>query len=195
MKTDAAVQIPGKAVSQDDDVEAPVVGLLESLHLLSKDERDGTGFATAFTGPSQSVAVIESGVTAATKWWATGIGATLIVTWGRLLTWWGRQPLGVKEAALGGAFFVTAVGIGAIGYLFASDVRGRATAAAATIAAREHVALAMIAAAEVASKNGAPVADGEGTHNGSREYLLLRGSDELVLDPDQLGFERKERSS
>lgn len=195
MKTDAAVQIPGKAVSQDDDVEAPVVGLLESLHLLSKDERDGTGFATAFTGPSQSVAVIESGVTAATKWWATGIGATLIVTWGRLLTWWGRQPLGVKEAALGGAFFVTAVGIGAIGYLFASDVRGRATAAAATIAAREHVALAMIAAAEVASENGAPVADGDGTHNGSREYLLLRGSDELVLDPDQLGFERKERSS
>jgi hypothetical protein len=72
MKTDAAVQIPGKAVSQDDDVEAPVVGLPESLHLLSTNERDGTGFATAFTGPSQSVAVIESGCSEArTKWCST----------------------------------------------------------------------------------------------------------------------------
>ncbi len=144
------VQIPRQAVSDGKDLQAPTRALLENLKLLGsqQDEDDANGFAAAFSGPPQSVALIESGATAAAKWWAGGLGASVVAIWTTVINWWGDQADNVKVVVIGGAAFVTAAAILAIGYLIASDVRGRAAAAVATINARSAVARTMIEAAE-----------------------------------------------
>ena len=80
------------------DIEAPTTALLRKLNLLGiKDELDAaTGFASAFTGPPQSVALIESGATAASKWWAAGLGTSVVATWGAVAKWMGGQEANVK---------------------------------------------------------------------------------------------------
>lgn len=71
------VRIPGKAISADGDVLGPAKAFLQGLKLLGSDkEMDAAGnAAAAFTGPAQSVALIEAGATAASKWWATGLAS------------------------------------------------------------------------------------------------------------------------
>jgi hypothetical protein len=144
------VQIPSKAVSEDADVLKPVRALLEDLNLLgtpAENEKAGT-FAATFNGPPQSVALIEAGATAASKWWAASLGATVAATWVSVAGWWGNQAAAVQTGALGGAALVTAAVAVAIGYLIASDVRGRGAAAVAVIEARSSLATAMLLAAE-----------------------------------------------
>ncbi len=82
----ADVAIPGKAVSSGADIARPVRALLEDLQLLGTKEQsdNASGFVAAFKGPPQSVALIEAGATAATKWWATGLGASIIAVWGSI---------------------------------------------------------------------------------------------------------------
>jgi hypothetical protein len=143
------VQIPGKALDPNGpDISAPAVTLLQDLNLLGKDAEDqaATGFVSAFTGPPQSVAVIEAGATAAAKWWAAGGAAAVGVLWGKLYYWWGSQPGHIQDVALWGAAIVTAAAVVAIGYLLASDVRGRAAASVAIVTARATVATSMICA-------------------------------------------------
>jgi hypothetical protein len=144
------VQIPGKAVSDAEDVGAPVELLLQDLYLLGKpgDADKAQGVASVITGPPQSIALIEAGATAATKWWSAGLGATVVVAWAKTWQWWGTQPVGLKAAVVGSASLVTAAVAVAISYLFASDIRGRAEAAVATIHARAQVAMKMIQAAQ-----------------------------------------------
>lgn len=144
------IQIPGKAVSDGVDLGAPTRALLEEVNLLgsASDEAASTGFASTFAGPPQSVALIEAGATAASKWWAAGLGTSVLALWGSLVAWWGDQESSVKVVALGGAALVTAALVLSIAYLLASDVRGRSLAAVATIHARSTVAQAMIQAAE-----------------------------------------------
>jgi hypothetical protein len=144
------VQIPGKAVSDANSVAPPVRSLLEDLHLLGSktDATAAASFGAAFGGPPQSVALIEAGATAAAKWWATGIGVTATATWVSLVGWWGGQESSIKLTALAGVAFVVAAAILSIGYLIASDVRGRAAAAVATIEARARIGTTMIEAAE-----------------------------------------------
>lgn len=148
------VQIPGMAVSEGKDVREPVRNLLEDLNLLGTDRETerANGFMAAFSGPPQSVALIEAGATAATKWWATSLGAAVIATWGTVTAWWGNQEINLKLVVIGGAAIVTAALVVSIGYLIASDVSGRAAAAVATINARVRIAEAMISAAEAAYK-------------------------------------------
>jgi hypothetical protein len=104
------VQIPSKAVSDEADVRQPVRALLEDLNLLgSTDEESAAdGFQAVFAGPPQSIALIEAGATAASKWWAAGLGASVIATWGSVVTWWGGQDTAIKVAVVGGAAIVTA---------------------------------------------------------------------------------------
>jgi hypothetical protein len=153
------VQIPGKAVSADDDVRQPVRDLLEDLHLLGNraDTAKASSFTAVFTGPPDSVALIEAGATALGKWWAAGLSATVVAVWARVFTWWGGQPEGTRQAALIGAAVVTAAIALAIGYLLASDVRGRAAASVATIEARALVATTMIEAAQHAYRPDASI--------------------------------------
>jgi len=144
------VEIPSKAVSGEDDLGLAARNLLEGLNLLppADDLKKADGLSTAFTGPPDSVALIEAGATAATKWWSAGLGATVTVMWGKVWLWWGSQPVGLKAAVVGGAAFVTAAVAVSIAYLLSSDVRGRAHANVATIEARARVAVRMIEAAQ-----------------------------------------------
>ena len=146
------VQIPGKAVLEGTDVGLPTRTLLRELNLLGAPEENENahGFTALFTGPPQSVALIEAGATAATKWWATGLSALVIAGWGNISTWWPDQELSNQVAVLAGASFVTAILVAAIAYLIASDVRGRAIATVSIVEARATVARAMIQAAQAA---------------------------------------------
>jgi hypothetical protein len=148
------VQVPLKAVSDGADLRKPVRVLLKDLNLLGTDAeaRKAGEFAAAFTGPPQSVALIEAGATAAAKWWAAGLGASVVGIWGSVANWWPTESDTVKAVVVGGALFVTAALVIAIGYLIASDVRGRAAASVSLIEARATVATEMIQATTTLNK-------------------------------------------
>lgn len=143
------VQIPANAILPEGaDLVGPTQQLLHGLGLLgtAKDNDEADGFATVLQGPPQSVALIEAGATAASKWWATGLGATVLAAWSTVARWWSGEPEANQRVALWAAAIVTAAAVLGIAYLLASDVRGRSTAAAATIRARTQVAIAVIQA-------------------------------------------------
>jgi hypothetical protein len=144
------VQIPSKAVADKADVRQPVRDLLEGLYLIGspEDTEKAGDFSAAFKGPPQSVALIEAGATTATKLWAGGLSAAVAAGWVTVGAWWGDQAVAVQATVIGGAAFATAAVALAIGYLFGSDVRGRAASAVATINARAQVAVEMIQAAQ-----------------------------------------------
>jgi hypothetical protein len=150
MTTLPEVQIPRKAVSDGTDLGEEARDLLQGLNLLPsrKDLANSDGFRTAFSGPPDSVALIEAGATAATKWWSAGLGATVVVAWANVAGWWKSLPDDQQLVAIAGAAVATGFVAIAIGHLFASDVRGRAEASVATIAARAQVAMRMIEAAQ-----------------------------------------------
>lgn len=150
-------QIPGKAVGTGENLTEPTQALLRGLNLLGTREemKEAGEFASVFTGPPQSVALIEAGVTAGAKWWAAGLGGAVVASWGVVQHWWPDQQPDLRITVVASAAFVTAALIVAIGHLLASDVRGRAAAAVATIDARARVADIMIRAA-AASSQAAP---------------------------------------
>jgi hypothetical protein len=84
------VRIPNKAVSDGTDVRGPAEALLRGLYLLPRgdDLQKADGLGSVLHGPPQSVALIEAGATAAAKWWAAGLGASVLAAWGSLVTWW-----------------------------------------------------------------------------------------------------------
>ena len=119
---------------------------------------------------------------------------------------------------IGSTAFVTAVVAVAISYLFASDVRGRAAAAVATIEARAQLAMEMIKAAQGVYKPAAgvesdaqlvPLPAGVKVRNssvpsrnekgwravaiqiqdGKHKYVVVKGNSEDVLEADDLNFE------
>jgi hypothetical protein len=213
------VKIPSQAVAPDGaDLCPPVRGLLEGLDLLgtSTESRQADGFVAAFTGPPQSVALIEAGATAATKWWAAGLGATMVGIWGSVAAWYEDQPEPVQVALLGGAALVTAALVLAIGYLIASDVRGRAAASVSVIQARAKVATSMVDAArdlytpaEPAPPQIIPLPSGLAARNldekgdagkgwlvvamqpyddGSIKYFLVKGSQHVTLPATRVRF-------
>jgi len=155
------VKIPSGAVAADDDVSTPTVQLLRDLSLLpsAADLGKANGVGAAISGPPDSVAIIEAGATAASKWWAGGIAAaatgwtaTAIKIWNNLDdtgAW--NQPFLLLSIGL-----VLSSAAFAIGYLLASDVRGRAAAMVATIEARRDVAVTMLEAAGEASRSIVP---------------------------------------
>jgi hypothetical protein len=77
-----------------------------------------------------------------------GAGVLLVSLWGSIAAWWPTQEDQVQVAAVGGAAVVSAALIISIGYLIASDVRGRSSVATATVHARAHLATTMIQAAQ-----------------------------------------------
>jgi hypothetical protein len=150
------VQIPSEAVSEDEDVRVPVRNLLEDLQLLGGADDDAKGLDALLRGPPESIALIEAGITAASKWWAAGLGTALVALWAAVAGWWPTQEDPVQVAVVGGAAVVSAALVISIGYLIASDVRGRSSAATATIQARAQLATTMIQAAQYAWGHAAP---------------------------------------
>jgi len=211
---------PPKAVSEGADIARPVRILLEELDLLGTKEQSESadGFAAVFTGPPQSVALIEAGATAATKWWATGLGASVIAAWGSVAQWRPEQGASVKVTVLGGAAVVTAALVLSIAYSIASDVRGRAAAAVSTIEARAKLATTMVQSAQIVyeatpetslpeivplpsplhAKNSArPAKDEDGWRavalerdsDGKITYILVKGSAEARVSASELRFQ------
>lgn len=149
-----AVQIPSRAVSDLDDVLGPTNELLRGLELLgTKEDLEAANGATAlFRGPPQSVALIEAGATALSKWWAAGLGASLAAVWATVAAWFEGLPAANQPVVLGGVAFVTAATVLAIGYILGSDIRGRSVAAVATIEARAKLGGALIRTAQLVYK-------------------------------------------
>jgi hypothetical protein len=149
------VQIPADAVSAaGKDLLAPLTDLLGSQGLNIQGSPDETkqagGPAAAIGGPPQSVAIIEAGATAVSKWWSAGLGATVAATWASVASWWDGQNPANQRVVLWGAAIITAAAFLGIAYLLASDVRGRAAGAVATIQARAQVAERFIQASQAA---------------------------------------------
>jgi hypothetical protein len=212
-----AVQVPSNAVAPGSDLLPPMAELLQGLCLLAEESelRSAGDPWAAFTGPPQSVALIEAGATSAAKWWSAGAGATIVATWGSVITWWGDQDNSIKSTAIWAAGIVTAALALAIGYLLGSDVRGRASAATATIAARKAVAIEWVRAAvetyEPQPPQGAtlvnlpaldvklttrPSGDESGWRaialerqgDGTLRYVVVKGSAEHRVGVDELVF-------
>jgi hypothetical protein len=153
------VRVPNAAVAGD-TIDEPTVKLLRALNLLPSKADMGKGSRpwAAITGPPESVALIEAGATAATKWWATGLGASVVSAWGAVRTWWSGEETGNQHIALWVAGIVTAAALLGIAYLLAADIRGRAAAATETIRARATVADAFVRMAESAHSRLPPAA-------------------------------------
>lgn len=149
--SEAKVQIPSKACGEGDDLGVPVLALLRHVQLLGTTEEmeDAQGFVAAFRGPPQSVALIEAGATAFSKAWAAGLGASALTVAGTIYSQWSKldDPLLQSTVVIAGALVVVALLL-ALGYIIASDVKGRAAAAVATIQARVQVAASFTEAVE-----------------------------------------------
>jgi hypothetical protein len=149
------VQIPADAVlTAGNDILQPLNDLLGAQGLNLKGDPDAASQAgspaAVFGGPPQSVALIEAGATAVSKWWATGLGATVAGAWAAVSGWWSGQEPASQRVALWVAAIVTAAAVLGIAYLLGSDVRGRSTASVATIRARAQVADSMVRASQAA---------------------------------------------
>jgi hypothetical protein len=142
-----AVRLPGSAIDPaGTDVLGPTVAVLQGLNLLpTQSDLDAAGSpGAAIGGPPQSVAVIEGGATALAKWWAvTGAGAATAV-WGAIIHFWDSNKDVHGSLLIAGAIASAALAL-AIGYILASDLRGRAAGSVATIEARARVAEAVLA--------------------------------------------------
>ena len=140
---DPIVRVPGDAVDpKGNDVATPAADLLHRLQLLpTKAELEMAGGASAVLGgPPQSVAVIEAGATALSKWWAAGFGASAVAGWSAFIKFWDEKGGASQRMIILAAAIATAAVILSIGYIVGSDVRGRAAAAVATVQARSSVA-------------------------------------------------------
>ena len=136
-------QIPGQPVDHDGaDLTEPTQNLLRGLSLLPEANAasQADGFAAAFTGPPTSVAVIEAGATALSKWWAGGLSGGVVAVWALVKAFWGDQQADTQRVILWAAAIITGATVLAIAYILASDVRGRAAAMVAMIDARAKVA-------------------------------------------------------
>jgi hypothetical protein len=138
------IRIPGDAIDANGkDLLEPLQGLLTGISALGSAS-DSTG--GAFSSPSQGVAIIEAGATALTKWWSGAVaavgGATVLTA--SITKFWNGQQGGSRIALLavtGGLLAAVAI---ALAIIVSSDVRGRATGAAAIYATRAQVASSML---------------------------------------------------
>jgi hypothetical protein len=138
MASPKTLQIPPEDVN---DIKRPVNSILRGLNVLpSKIDLQKANGSSAFPGPPDSVAIIEAGATAFSKWWATGLGAggaAAVIT--AASTFWRGQSNGTHIAliiALGGVVIAIVL---AIALIVSSDVKSRAAGAAAQYAARASV--------------------------------------------------------
>ena len=139
------VKFPGAAVDpQGADLEAPLAQLLQGLGLLGKPEdlQGADGAASAFSGPPQSVAILEAGATAFSKWWTAAIaalGGATAITAAANKFWLGTDS-NTHVALVAGAAFVIGAALIAIGLMVTSDVRARGEGQAALYQMRAHLA-------------------------------------------------------
>ena len=161
--------------SSGGDVAPSIVSLLYDLNLLptQADLAAAGGAGAVLGGPSQSVAVIESGATALSKWWAAGGSAVIVGAWAAVKLMWGANG-DVHAPILWCAAIVSAAIVLGVAYLLASDVRGRAAATVETVRARQEIGAALI---DAALRNTAAAEQAE-----PPAILPLRGLPSVNLD-------------
>jgi hypothetical protein len=134
------VKFPEKVTA---DVAPPINNLLRDLSLIgTKEELEKADGASALLfGPPQSVAIIEAGVTAATKAWTAlfGAGATVggVVS---LVNWGSFTNDALHIAIVAGTALVLAALVIAIALMIGNDIRARGQGAITTIEARASLA-------------------------------------------------------
>jgi hypothetical protein len=144
-----SVQFPGQTTDETGaDLLGPIQTLLEGLDVLptANDLKQANAGAT-FKGPPQSVAVIEAGATALSKWWATAaaaLGGTAAITTAATKFWSGQHG-GARIALIAGMAGVIGFALLAIAIMVASDVYGRAIATVATYQARAQISCQFLA--------------------------------------------------
>jgi hypothetical protein len=150
------VQFPGKPEdAEGTDLSHPITQLLQDTSLLGNptDLQSAGGLGAVFTGPPQSVAIIEAGATALTKWWAAALGGGATVTTIAVAVKgvWSSEPDAVRIAILGSAAFILVALILTIGLMVGNDVRGRAASAAVQVRSRADVVNAFLTLARTSS--------------------------------------------
>jgi hypothetical protein len=138
------VQFPGQAFNTGGmDILSPLETLEQGLGILP-DTTDlaKSGAAATFTGPPDSVAIIEAGATALSKWWSVaiaGLGGAAVIT-SAVTKFWNGQTGGVRIVLIGGIAGLLIASLIAISVMVAADVRGRAQGQVALYMARANVA-------------------------------------------------------
>ena len=138
------VRLPEQALdTTGTDILPPLKELQQGLGVLPTDaDRAKSGAGATFVGPPNSVAIIEAGATAFSKWWSAAIaalGGTAVVT--SLVTkFWSGQPGGVRVGLTLGVAAIVVATIIAVSVMVAADVRGRAQGTVALYAARASIA-------------------------------------------------------
>jgi hypothetical protein len=138
------VRLPEQALdTTGTDILPPLKELQQGLGVLPTDaDRAKSGAGATFVGPPDSVAIIEAGATAFSKWWSAAIGAlggTAVIT--SLATkFWSGQPGGVRIGLTIGVAAIVVATIIAVSVMVAADVRGRAQGTVALYAARASIA-------------------------------------------------------
>jgi hypothetical protein len=152
------------SIASDADVGPPLAQLLIDLDIkgTESDQQQASSFGRAFTGTPTSVAIIEAGATAASKWWAAALaalgGGTAI--WAGFSNFWNSQSKIQNHLVIGAALIIAASAL-SIGLIMYGDVRARGQGAAAQYHARATIAAAFLAAAPrpVAAAVNNPAAD------------------------------------
>jgi len=190
------VRFPGNAqFAAGEDVSAPLVQLLRDLHILATEtDMEKAGSATsAFTGPPQSVAIIEAGATALGKWWTAALaaGASLTAIVAAIQGIWGNEHDPVRIAFVASAAVVLAAIAIAIGIIVSGDVQGRGAGSLAEYHARAQVAATFLTLSRSGQAPGASSAGGyvsaglagrfQGKVKGSAAYEPVT---DLRFDPD-----------
>jgi hypothetical protein len=138
------VQFPEQALATSGrDLLSPLKELEQGLGILP-DDKDlaKSGAAATFTGPPDSVAIIEAGATALSKWWSVAIGSlggAAVIT-SAATKFWNGQTGAARVALIGGMAGLLVAALIAISLIVAADVRGRAQATVALYAARATIA-------------------------------------------------------
>jgi hypothetical protein len=136
--------IPEQALNASGaDILSPLKELEQGLGILPDDtDLAKSGAAATFTGPPDSVAIIEAGATALSKWWSVvvaGLGGAAAITSG-VTKFWSGQTGGVRIALIGGMAGLLIAALLAISVMVAADVRGRAQGMVALYTARANIA-------------------------------------------------------
>jgi len=182
------VRFPQGAHDTGDDLSAPVVQLLQDLHILASDDdskKAGTA-QSALTGPPQSVAIIEAGATAVTKGWSVAIallgGAPALLVVFRGL--WGGEHDAVRIAFVaGGALVLAAIAV-SIGIISSGDVQARAVGSVAEYQARAEIASTFLQLSRLPQASPPPSANGplSGELRGLRGRIVGGGGYEPITE-------------
>lgn len=98
---DVGVRLPSGERGEEADIAKPTKDLLRDLNLLPTEEdlKQSGGLREVFQGPATSVALLEAGATAS-KWWATGLGVSVVAFWGSASRWWTASDGEVRTTAI-----------------------------------------------------------------------------------------------